>query len=336
MFEPRSMTLRLWSSALCAALGAIGVSAAPTAPEVRTFPAVTLRAGAVSFPVRGIHPPAIRAGRVRVGPFRSGIATSRLRAAARTGILRVRVPRRYRRPELAARVRRAVRRGGARLLVWLEPARGQPDRLAGFEGKAFTEVDGRSESGGVLATTSERSYDGSRSMRATTDGTTGNQFQRLWYRVNWQTGADVWYGLALYVPDHSQWCWWRPARWDNHALYGGAGDIGGLRIEAGALYLDVGRYGEDATQLIGPVPLAERRWIWVEVHQRLSARPGHALSEVWVDGRRVGASRKGNSFGRPVTDVRFGNVTLASECSRAGSIWFDRVSISGSQRPPVH
>ena len=178
-------------------------------------------------------------------------------------------------------------------------------------------------------------FDGNRSVRATTDGTTENQFQRLWYQVDWKTGADVWYGLALYVPDHSKWCWWRPARWNNYALYGDQGDVGGLRIENGGLYLDVGRYGEDTTQLVGPVPLPERRWVWVEVHQRLAAREGDALSELWVDGRRAGASSRPNSFGRTVTHIRFGNVTLESDCSRAGSVWFDHVAISRSRRASV-
>ncbi len=208
-------------------------------------------------------------------------------------------------------------------------------RRGGFEAGDFSEFDGWSASAGTLSPTSERAYEGTRAAKITSDGSTNNSFQRVWYSVNWNTGSDVWYGMALYIPSLSDWCWWRPVRWDNHQTYGSSGDVGGLRIENSKLYLDQASYGGSTTQLVGPVAIPQGRWFWVEVHQRLSGTSGSALSELFLDGVKMGASTQANTLGRVINHIRFGNVTLASGCSRAASVYMDRVSISDGARGPA-
>jgi Bacterial Ig domain len=203
----------------------------------------------------------------------------------------------------------------------------QRSRVGSFETGNLSEFDGSGLSGGNIVTTAEEAYDGTRAARIDSDGIAENQFQRVWYDVNWGPGADVWYGLALKVPRLADWCWWRPVRWDNHKTYAGAGDVGGVRIEAGKLYLDAGSYGQRTRTLIGPIDIPEGRWFWLEVHQRFSDRPNVALSELFVDGGPVGTSTQPNSNGRVINHLRFGNVTLASGCSSASSVYFDRISV---------
>jgi hypothetical protein len=205
-------------------------------------------------------------------------------------------------------------------------------RVGGFESGGFEEFSSWSVANGSLEVTDEHAYEGLRSARASNFGV-DNQFQRVWYDVAWEEGSEVWYGLALLIPRLADWCWWEPVRWDNFALYGEAGDVGGVRIDHGQLFLDVGAYvGQQP--LIGPVAVPEGRWFWLEVHQRLSATAGEALSEVYVDGVKHGESRAPNTAGRPISTIRYGNVAMATSCSVASSIYFDRVSLTHEQLGP--
>jgi hypothetical protein len=205
-------------------------------------------------------------------------------------------------------------------------------RVGGFESGGFGEFDWFSSANGSLSVSGERAYEGLLSAKASNNGV-GNQYQRVWYDVSWGEGSDVWYGVALYIPRLADWCWWTPVRWDNYSSYGGLGDVGGLRIEQGRLYLDKGTYAAQHA-LIGPVAIPEGRWFWVEVHQRLSADAGSALSELYLDGTRVGSSTAANSAGRPIDTIRYGVVSMATSCSQPASIHFDRVSLSNGPLGP--
>ena len=66
--------------------------------------------------------------------------------------------------------------------------------------------------------------------------------------------------------------------------------------------------GDNFARLGGKFSLPEGRWFWLDVHQRFSAYPGRALSEVYIDGQRVSVSTAANSRGRRVDVVRFGFV----------------------------
>lgn len=207
--------------------------------------------------------------------------------------------------------------------------------LGSFETGDFTEFNSRATSAGAMTVTTKRAYEGAHSARITNDGLLSNSFQRVQSSVSWSDGSDVWYGMALYIPRLSDWCWWNPVRWDNYKTYGSTGDVGGIRIEQGKLYLDQAWYGGATTRLIGPVAIPQARWFWLEVHQRLSDDPVRALSEVFLDGHKVGSSTRPNSAGRTINHIRFGNVTLASQCSKPASIYYDRVSITSGPRGPA-
>jgi hypothetical protein len=211
-------------------------------------------------------------------------------------------------------------------------AQAAPARVGGFESGGFEEFSWWSASDGSLGVTSEQAYEGVRSARASNAGV-GNQFQRVWYDVAWGEGSEAWYGMALLVPRLADWCWWSPVRWDNYATHGGAGDVGGVRIEQGRLFVDVGTYaGQHA--LLGPVGVPEGRWFWLEVHQRFSATSGEALTEVYLDGVKRGVSTAPNTAGRRIDTIRYGNVAMETSCSAASSIYFDRVALTGSQLGP--
>ena len=205
-------------------------------------------------------------------------------------------------------------------------------RVGGFDVGDFGEFDWHATANGSLTVSSERAYEGLRSAKAS-NFAAGNQYQRVWYDVSWGEGSDVWYGMALYIPRLSDWCWWTPARWDNYKSYGSLGDLGGLRIELGRLYLDKGTYFSQRA-LIGPVTIPEGRWFWVEVHQRLSGTAGSALSELYIDGTKVGSTTAANSAGRPIDTIRYGNVSMATSCSQPASIHFDRVSLTDAPIGP--
>ena len=216
----------------------------------------------------------------------------------------------------------------------IKPLRGTLERLVGtFETGGFGPFDDWSVANGRLALTRNLAYQGAWAAAASNSGS-GNQYQRAWFDVDWRRGADVWYGMALFIPQIEDWCWWTPARWDNFQTFGARGDVGGLRIKDGRMYVDRGIYSsQDA--LIGPIHIPEGRWFWTEVHQRLSPISGKALTELYVNGDRVGRSTASNTAGRAIDHIRFGNVAMASECSRRSTIYFDRVSLSGSPLGPL-
>lgn len=334
------------SLALLSALMVISVAPAASASETRSIPASKSRANLVTFPVKGVLPSSVISGRVKIGSYRQTLRAARLRAAARRGALRIRLPRSYRKRALRVRLRQSVSRKHARLSLKLRsptespisssPAPAVSGFLGGFDSGHFTEFDGWAAVSGSLVTSTERAYEGTHSATATNDGSLNNSFQRVQQPVDWATGSDIWYGMALYIPRLTDWCWWNPIRWDNHKTYGSAGDVGGLRIEQGKLYLDQAWYGGAENQLIGPLTIPEARWFWLEVHQKLSGTHGDALSEIYIDGQRAGSSTRANTAGRVVNHIRFGNVSLASQCSRAASINIDRISITNGPRGPLH
>jgi len=206
--------------------------------------------------------------------------------------------------------------------------------VGGFESGGFGEFDFSEASNGSLTVTSERAYDGVRSAKASNNAV-GNQYQRAWYDVSWREGSDVWYGMALYIPRVSDWCWWNPVRWDNYKSFGSSGDVGGVRIDSGSLYLDQGTYAGQSRTLIGPVAVPEARWFWLEVHQRLSGSTGSALSELFIDGVKVGSSTAANSLGRQIDMIRYGNVAMETNCSQPSSIYFDRASLTNGPLGPL-
>jgi hypothetical protein len=205
---------------------------------------------------------------------------------------------------------------------------------SGFETGNFTEFLGASAWTGTVSVSNDRAYAGSYAAKGVFDGGASGAM-RTWHTVDWASGSDVWYGVALYVGDPTAFCYWNPLRWDNYKTYAGAGDVGGLAVERGRVYVMQSLYGGTERELVNGGTLPTGRWTWIEVHQKLSSQSGVALSELYIDGVKKGSSTAPNSAGRVVNHLRYGGVNVAGSCSQPGTIYFDRASHSTRMRGPL-
>ena len=219
-------------------------------------------------------------------------------------------------------------------------ASAEPVSSVTVAGGDLSEFDDTSTSGGSLASDPQRTYLDGPSGRARYDGGGGNGFARGHVNVDWQPGTDVWYGVAIYLPDG-----FRAAqqgavdllRWDNWSIDGSNTDQSGLALNSrGELVIMRERLGSDPyTTLLGPYDMPEGRWVHLEVRQRLADRDGEAVNELWVDGEQVASSSTANSFGRPATRLRSGIVAIdAGSQSNALELWFDQVTIASDRVGP--
>lgn len=323
---------------MLALLAALVLLVVPSADAKRaSYRAKSVGGKTVTFRVGGIRPVEVRSARLGVGSYRRKISQGSMRIAVRRGRLRVRVPR-----SVARRARRGGRRSRRwpRLSVDYRPGAVYESTMS-FEGGNFAEASSLQSRDGLLKIISSRAYDGSRAARAQWLGG-GDGAQRVWKNTDWHNGSNAWYGMAVFVPSSTEYCYWNPIRWDNYDLYGGAddnrpgeGDVGGVSIDNDRISIMRNIYDGDEKTLVQGGTLPKDRWVWLEVHQIFSNHDGRALSELYVDGQRRGYSRHANSAGRPITSLRSGAVALATQCSSAGNVDFDRVTISNSRRGPL-
>jgi hypothetical protein len=292
---------------LVSVLAAASVAAVPSAPAERwVFPGRSEPGSAVvEFSPRGVSPNAIRGVWVQRGHRVRRLSRGRLIRGLADGRLRIRV--------------RGHMRGG-------DPRRGTSLVVTT---RKFGEFDGYSFEDGRLRRTWERAYGGRSSIEATFDGG-GAGFARTWDTVHWSTGDDVSYRIALLIPHSARWCYWNPVRWDNYKSYGSDGEVGGVRIEEGAISLIRARYGGVEEGLTTPVHVPRGRWFSLEVRQRLSDG-SDATNELLIDGRTVAASTLPNSYGRRVDSVRFGAVNVAGSCSAPGAVFFDDAAVAAAR-----
>ena len=313
----------------------------------RSFDPVRQGPRVAVFNLSSLKPANIRVARVRLGRSVLRLRTKRVRMAARRDALRVhwrliaRHGRRIhgrrthsrRRPRLTVTVTVRRPRSPRSPRAPQPPATPLGDvggKLGTFEPGAFGEFDGHSAASGTIVPTTERAYDGIHSAKASYNGSGENGFARTWFEVHFNKGSDIWYGGAYYIPSkRAMPCWYSLVRWDNYITYGSDGDVGGIEISTSgrARLMRQDYSGDNYAVLTDEFDLPEGRWFWLEVHQRLSDQNGDALSEVFLDGNRVGASNVANSRGRVVNEVRHGLVALAGECAPAGSIFLDRASV---------
>lgn len=215
-----------------------------------------------------------------------------------------------------------------------------PISTASLEDGDFREFSQNEALRGSLTVTRERSYDGAFGARAVFDGSPGGGFARAIQNVLWRDGHDVWYGSAFYLsPGFKQAMRGEVAllRWDNYPSRGHEGDVGGVVLWGSdkRARLVLSRYGRREHVLVGPFELPEGRWTSLLVHQRLAARSGRALSEVYLNGLRTGSSAAGNMRGRPIERLRFGLVaTDPGAQERPLTLWFDRSLVTSRRRSP--
>lgn len=209
-----------------------------------------------------------------------------------------------------------------------------PIAAAHLETGDFSEFDAPDVADGELLNATGHAYDGRRSGRATYCGGGDNGYARGVFGVDVRPGQNLWYGVALMLPPGFRQSLQGEVdllRWDNFGLFGQGGDYGGVVVYGSdrRARLLRGRYAGKGNSLVGAFDLPEGRWFWLEVHQRLSIGVG-ARNEVFIDGRRIAASRAPNSFGRPIDRVRYGIVAIhAGRQTRNVTVEFDRAAVSG-------
>lgn len=213
------------------------------------------------------------------------------------------------------------------------------DRTASIDTGGLTRFDQLNTAFGSLSVVARTAYDGRRAARAHIDGG-ANAFSRGLFNVDWADGEDVWYSAAFLLPrgftDRMQ-GEVDLLRWDNWPTDPETTDRSGVVIWHGDSRARLVRQklGVEQVPLGRTFRLPEGRWFLLEVHQRLDRGAG-ALSEVFLDGRRVVRSTAPNTYGRGVQRLRAGIVAVdAVRQRRPLDLYFDRVSIrrSGPRGP---
>jgi hypothetical protein len=142
---------------------------------------------------------------------------------------------------------------------------------------------------------------------------------------NWNNGDDVWYGAALNIPfDFAS----RASAQIDVVTWKSATEQGGIRLKANEKYQ---LFRSTGTPILygSEFDLPTRRWVWVEVHQRLGT--SNALSEVFVDGRLVSSTASQNrGAADAITLMRYGIVNITAAGSPT-SMGIDRASVMGGQ-----
>jgi hypothetical protein len=197
-------------------------------------------------------------------------------------------------------------------------------RHGDFETGNFSEFDGSpSVREGTLVPVLGNAVSGHWSAFGSYDGSGNNGFSRVMWSVTYESGDTIRYGASYYLYAPLP-CWAMLARWDNYALYGHRGDVGGVELEGGVIRLVRADYaGTNYARLSPDAPVPLGRWFSIEVVQRLGNRD--AANEFYVDGKLVGSSTTPNSRGLPIRHIRFGYVAVASWCTPASSFFIDRV-----------
>jgi hypothetical protein len=193
-----------------------------------------------------------------------------------------------------------------------------------FEAGNLCEFDfGASVRHGSLEPTSANAAAGTWSVAGSYDGSGANGFARVGWQVRYEAGDTVRFGASFLLTDTLP-CWAMLARWDNYALYGPDGDVGGVEFEGGELRLVRMNYdGSNYRRLSPSVPAPLDRWFSIEVVQRLGT--AGATSDLYLDGEHIGGSSAANSRGQPIRNIRFGFVAVAAQCTPASSFLMDDV-----------
>jgi len=186
-------------------------------------------------------------------------------------------------------------------------------RVAGLENKGLQEFDQISTSNGTAEVSRGPAFRGSASAQFNYSGGGANGYARGVFEPDWRPGDRVLYKAAFKL----QRGFYRAMqgqvalmRWDNWPEHGGSGDAGGIVIYGGdrKARLTRSRYGGEQVALGRAFRIPEGRWVKLSVRQRLSA--GRAHSVVRMNGRKVASSNQANSYGRPISRVRYGIVAI--------------------------
>jgi hypothetical protein len=183
-------------------------------------------------------------------------------------------------------------------------------------------------------------YGGGYSAQATYSGGGQNGYARGIFNVGWQSGDDVWYSAAYFLPVGFKAAMQGQValmRWDDYGAHPEAADYSGVVIYGGdkrsRLVIDRIATGTQI-ELSQAFDLPEGRWFHLEVHQRLGSDSG--VNEVYLDGTRITSSNQPNlEPGRGVDRVRYGIVAIASGSqTNPLQLQFDNATVATSQTGP--
>jgi hypothetical protein len=225
----------------------------------------------------------------------------------------------------------------ASLLLWAQPrdqGRVEPkppalspgERPQGIEPGERRALDGRvglagfdelNAQGGDLSQEHGVSAPQTQVAQARVVGGSGVRVARGLWDVHWRPGSVVCFGASFNLPEAAFFDSLQDSvdvlRWDDFRKDPLHTDHGGLSIwpDGGVrLFRERLRRQHAYQVLLGPYWPRHGQWIRLAVEQRLSDRAGEASSKVFVDGSLVGSTASANAFGRPVSTVRYGIVSV--------------------------
>ena len=190
---------------------------------------------------------------------------------------------------------------------------------------------------GSMDVSTSHAYGGQFGGQAEYFGGSSGGYARGAFDVAWESGDDVWYGMAVFLPSGFYSQQTRDIsvmRWDNYPTYGGSSETGGITIRADhrAQFEIAKADGSAESVLVGPFDIPEETWVHLEVHQRLG-NGGNALTEVYRDGELIGSSPAANTFGRGVDRLSYGMVW--SPPQEPLKLYFDRTTVREAQFGPI-
>lgn len=204
--------------------------------------------------------------------------------------------------------------------------------------QARNEALGRSAAGmeantlnGSLVPTTACGYGDRSSYLASYSGGSANGYARGVWHVSWQTGDEVRFGGAFYLPrgfasslqgqvDLLRW-----DNWPDDPVSTNWGGIGIWSSDRRARLLDMGA-NRPPVQLGAAFDVPEGRWTRIEVHQQLAEKE-RPTSTVFLDGREAAKSMRSNTRTTRVSRLRAGVVAIsAGRQTSPLRLWFDAVT----------
>lgn len=236
-------------------------------------------------------------------------------------------------------------------------------RLAGMEAPTSTPFDldqtvAQCEKSSATRDTT-LAYAGSASLKVHTENDNPEKCKAIYARGIFETnspyhlveGDEFWFGAAIYLPKgfyaaHTGYT--DLLRIDSYVNdksestpFEERAEINFASWENDDLYVRAAM-GSKPTDLIGPISpsnLPEGTWNWVEIRVSLSTKEGpeHAWTKLMINGKSLGASYLPNLFAKaaPLNRLRYGIVSTAEGGSGNLTAYFDRASISHSERSPT-
>jgi hypothetical protein len=186
---------------------------------------------------------------------------------------------------------------------------------------------------GTYSVSSSGAYSGTRFLRTSVSGNSGVSFARAAQNLSIGLGSDFWFGAAVRLKTgfYNVGGQVRLFAWDTYPA--SPTQRGGIWIDSTGrvvVYRHSDGGGQVPLVILGDRAVPEGKWVWMEIHQRLSNTDGQALTEVYVDGVSVGSSTLHNINGGTVTRYRVG-ITDASAAKTAVTADFDRAYLGPKQ-----